>query len=309
VSRFLNRDINVKNYGNGMTSVREYVNWVRVVNSNDSFFQLEDSVTYPPHDTTMADFMYLELQETEYSSVSGYCFGMVRMLLHIVQSQSHDGTAVIRIHDILVRPVVESMFVLSGLYERVYVTKPSVSNVFSRERFIICNQFTRVAHNTDLLRVYADTISRILAVQSEKTNQFMHSFLRGSVPYFFVNRIEDVNMVMGYQLVELMEQLATVYRHKNRDEKLETMRRTNIHKSAQWCEKHKVPFSNNRFKERPNIFSGLDKSLPLVRNIFLCKDRAEPDENDNDVYSEYRARHVSIGHLGTIDTATDIAQL
>ena len=43
-----------------------------------------------------------------------------------------------------------------------------------------------------------------------------------------------------------------IFKNKNKDEKLETLKRNHIQKCVQWCEKNQLP--HNKFTDKINIF-------------------------------------------------------
>ena len=49
-----------------------------------------------------------------------------------------------------------------------------------------------------------------------------------------------------------MDLIMNIIKNKNRDEKLENIKKSNIQKCIQWCEKFKIP--HNKFLEKGNIF-------------------------------------------------------
>ena len=67
-----------------------------------------------------------------------------------------------------------------------------------------------------------------------------------------MNKIEEANIIIGHQQLEIMEQIVNLIKNKNREEKIESLKKTNIQKCIQWCEKYKIPF--NKFSEKVNIF-------------------------------------------------------
>ena len=44
----------------------------------------------------------------------------------------------------------------------------------------------------------------------------------------------------------------SIYKNKNKNDKIESIKKTNIQKSISWCEKYKIPC--NKFAEKINIF-------------------------------------------------------
>jgi hypothetical protein len=60
----------------------------------------------------------------------------------------------------------------------------------------------------------------------------------------FLNKIEDMNIIMGQQWIQSLESLVSLLKNKHNDMKIEQIIQQNIQKSILWCEKYKVPISN-----------------------------------------------------------------
>jgi len=63
-------------------------------------------------------------------------------------------------------------------------------------------------------------------------------------------------MIKEQKQLEAFDQIITIYKNKNKDEKIDNIKKINIQKSVAWCEKYKIPC--NKFSEKTNIF------LPIV---------------------------------------------
>jgi UV DNA damage repair endonuclease len=50
-----------------------------------------------------------------------------------------------------------------------------------------------------------------------------------------------------------------ILKNKNKEDKIETIKKSNIQKSVIWCEKYKIPC--NRFSEKINIFLPINKDV------------------------------------------------
>jgi hypothetical protein len=61
-----------------------------------------------------------------------------------------------------------------------------------------------------------------------------------------------MNIIIGQQQLESIDQIINILKNKNKDEKIETIKKSNIQKSIAWCEKFKIP--HNKFSEKVNIF-------------------------------------------------------
>ena len=75
------------------------------------------------------------------------------------------------------------------------------------------------------------------------------------IPYYFKNKIDDLNIIIGQQQIDALDQIINLFKHKNND-KIENIKKSNIQKSVFWCEKYKIPC--NKFTEKINIF------LPII---------------------------------------------
>jgi hypothetical protein len=95
--------------------------------------------------------------------------------------------------------------------------------------------------------------------------------LKEEIPYYFVNKLEESNIIIGHQQIEFIDQLISLYKNKNREDKIETFKKNNIQKCIQWCDKFKIPY--NKFTDKVNIFLNGEKSFgdnsDNVSNIFL----------------------------------------
>ena len=78
------------------------------------------------------------------------------------------------------------------------------------------------------------------------------SVIKNNIPYFFLNKIEESNAVIGQQQLEAYDFIINIFKNKNRDEKIESIKRTHIQKCINWCEKNQLP--HNKFVDKINIF-------------------------------------------------------
>ena len=84
------------------------------------------------------------------------------------------------------------------------------------------------------------------------SNQNIHSILSNDIPYYFLNKIEESNAVIGQQQLESYDQIINIFKNKNKEDKVESLKRNHIQKCIQWCEKNQIP--HNKFTDKINIF-------------------------------------------------------
>jgi hypothetical protein len=112
---------------------------------------------------------------------------------------------------------------------------------------------------------------KLIIFSKKLEDNHITDILDANVPYYFKNKIDDLNIIIGQQQLEAMDLLISIFKNKNKNEKIENIKKSNIQKSVAWCEKYKIPY--NKFTEKINIF------LPIINNP-----THNPNENRNDNY-------------------------
>lgn len=196
---------------------------------------------------TKFDFIFYETDSSNYFTT------FIQSLLIILSQQKYNGNCIIKVSDIFHKPCLDILYFLSSLYDKVYISKPSTNNITSFDRYIICKNFL---HNESSNLYLKLNYIRLIIFLKKLDNKNIISLFDFDLPYFFKNKIDDINIIIGQQQLEALDQIISLFKNKNRDEKIENIKKNNIQKSVLWCEKYKIPF--NKFTEKINIF------LPIV---------------------------------------------
>ena len=158
------------------------------------------------------------------------------------------------------------------MYEKIYIIKPNVSNVISNEKFIVCKNYIYNENKYLLYENYLKNLSNIFLKKS-----IIKSIINYDLPSYFLNKIEEANIIIGNQQIEYFNYLFSLYNSKNKIEKSEILKKNNIHKCIQWCEKFKIP--NNKFIEKLNIFM----NLPYICNNSNNNNDNKNNKNNNEL--------------------------
>jgi hypothetical protein len=94
------------------------------------------------------------------------------------------------------------------------------------------------------------------------------SLLDEHVPLHFINKLEEIDVIIGQQQMEAFCQIINVLKHKNKEDKLELYKRNNLIKCVQWCEKYHIP--HNKLQEKGNSFT-----QKQTKNSFMQKSADE----------------------------------
>ena len=271
---FTHKKINMMLFGPNSKSMNECIDIVRE-NYDDVHKEIyiDNIEQYKQEDMHSIDFMHFELEDFQYTNLPLYTISLINLLYYIIHYQNTNGVSIIKVHSIIHKPVLDFIFILTSLYEKVYIIKPNASSLCKDERFIVCKNF---GVNINCICYYSQQIKMLIelyitpsaisrGVQPLQINNkcsFISSILKNELPSFFLNKIEEANIIVGHQQLEAMEQIINLIKNKNREDKIETLKKNNIQKCIQWCEKYKIPY--NKFVEKVNIFlnSIIEDSVP-----------------------------------------------
>lgn len=146
----------------------------------------------------------------------------------ILSSLAIGATLIIKLSNITNKETIHFLYLLSILFEKAYIVKPSVVNIMSSDVFIVCVSFLNdgvgYASNLDL----------------------------AEIPNFFLSKIEEFNSINGHRQLDAYDQVFNMLYNKNRWQKLELLKKLNIQKSIAWCDKNNVPC--NKIGDKTNMF-------------------------------------------------------
>ena len=211
-------------------------------NNNENIEQIVDENKF--------DFIFYETDNDK------YFHSIIDSIILALKNQAHNGTIIIKISEIFHKPIVDALYFLSSLYEKVYVCKPNTSNIILFDKYIVCKNF--IHNETSNLYLKLNYL-KLIVFMKKIENKNITKILDFNLPYYFKNKIDEINIIIGQQQLESLEQIITIYKNKNKDEKIESIKKSNIQKSVSWCEKYKIPC--NKFTEKINIF------LPIINEI------------------------------------------
>ena len=197
------------------------------------------------------NFLFVEIESTDFKK---YITKLIECMMIIFRNQESYGSCIIKMNHIFHKPTVDILYLLSSLYDKVYVLKPNTTNITSFDKYIVCKNFKR---DESRLLQYKCNYYRLLVFLKKLEYKHIVSILDFDIPKIFLTRIYDMNIIIGQQQLESLDTVLNIFKNKNREDKIETIKKSNIQKSITWCEKYKIPC--NRFTEKINIFLPISK--------------------------------------------------
>jgi len=264
----LKHKINIAHLTQNYTSTNYLLNMLREENDDDIILQDFNydnlyELFIKKHDNNKLDLIICEFHTDEYIDTKKYINNMILILLIIIKYQKNEGICIIKIDNILYKTIIDVVFILSGIYDKIYLVKPSISNITKGDRYLICKGFNENCHNQNylLLNIEEKILSKINNNELMNSNCII-SIIDNDLPYYLLNKLEESNLVIGQQQLEAYDQIINIFKNKNREEKLENLKRTHIQKCIQWCEKNQLP--HNKFIDEVNIFLTPKKNITNI---------------------------------------------
>jgi hypothetical protein len=204
------------------------------------------------------NFIFIENANDELINIQSYVISLINNLKIILKYQNKNGITIIKINHIFYKPIVDILYILTFLYDNVSIIKPTSCNIISFEKYIICKNFL-FDDKDKIIEDYYNKLTNILNYLKTNNNSNVLSLIDNEMPCYFVNKLNDVNITLGQQQLELLYQIINILKNKNKEEKIEIVKKNNIQKSIHWCEKHQIPF--NKFLDKNNIFMNTIKEI------------------------------------------------
>lgn len=195
---------------------------------------------------------------------------LIKLLMLIINYQNTNGFTIIKIDTIFDKSIIDIIYLLSLLFDKVLIIKPNTSNIITFEKYIICKNYI---YNLDESKQHISTNYKIFENLYSKLNGFLNIYnplienitdlnllekinikyiIHEDIPCYFINKLDEINIILGQQQLESIQNIINIIKNKNKDDKLELIKKVNIQKSINWCEKYKIPY--NKFIDKINIF-------------------------------------------------------
>ena len=252
--------INIANFTPNFTSSNYLLNMLREENEDTIINEIfdydmlcEKYIKNTPMLMWSMDLLIFEFKDEDYIDIKQYIKNVLLSFYIIVKYQSNNGTCIIKFDNIFYKVIIDVILMLTGIYEKVYLIKPTISKITKGERYIICNNFdVDILNKMNMLDQLEEKLKDYLIDDAKFINQNIHSLLSNDIPYYFLNKIEESNAVIGQQQLESYDQIINIFKNKNKEDKVESLKRNHIQKCIQWCEKNQSP--HNKFTDKINIF-------------------------------------------------------
>ena len=170
-------------------------------------------------------------------NITRLLFGQIAYAVCI---QKYGGCFVLKCFDCFYKASAELIYLLSTMYEKVYVVKPNTSRYANSERYLVCINFLYSNSN-----YYAPIFEQLMATICNDTT-FIRSFFNGvKIPLFYYNKLEESSSIIGQIQIDNIYNTLALIENRYKADKINFHMKTNIQKCVKWCIKNQVEYNPN----------------------------------------------------------------
>jgi len=162
---------------------------------------------------------------------------IIAQVIYAIAMQSTGGNFVLKVFDIFLNVTVDVLYLLSSLYNKVYIMKPKTSRYANSEKYLVCKGFNSNC-NINIRDIINKFYENFHYLTSSELN--IESFFRFKHDRVYLTKIEEINAIFGESQVENIITTLNLIMNKN-TEKIDSLKKNNIQKCIQWCYKHNIP--------------------------------------------------------------------
>ena len=159
-------------------------------------------------------------------------------ILYALAMQKTGGCFIIKFFDTFTKISLDMLYILSTYYGSVNIIKPNTSRMANSEKYIVCENY--VNKDYSVVEKFINEYEFFI----DKTNN-INRLINIELPYYFVNKIEDYNAILGQQQIENIN--TTINKIINRDttdDNSKELISINVTKCVNWCNRHDIPVSS-----------------------------------------------------------------
>ena len=195
-------------------------------------------------------FNFIIYEINNYENLNHYIIDLIELLIIVLNYLKENSFVILKINNIFYKPIIEIIYIFCSFFEKINIIKPTTSNIITNDKYIILQNLKLNYYSFETINNYIVALKNI--VDKFNHNNNIHKLIDGKIPYYFLNKIDDINIIIGQQQLESLNQIINILKSKNKNDKIDCLKKHNIQKSINWCEKYKIPY--NKFLDKINIF-------------------------------------------------------
>lgn len=205
---------NILHIGENNTIVVDCIRVLKGIFSGNTtcyYNSFQNELIYNELNEIRYDFMCLEMDSIRLhleDDLNVYIINLLQILMVILKYQTNGGSCIIKVYDTVYKPITEFVHMLCSIYNRVFIIKPKSSNSLTFVKYIVCKNFFLNSENKVLYKEQYFKIAEFISNYSnQKLNKNITSIINEEIPYYFTNKMDDINIILGQQQLECMNNI------------------------------------------------------------------------------------------------------
>jgi len=229
--------LNVLHVGENKTVITDCVRVLKGGFSGNSvchYISFQNELIYNNLNEIRYDFMCLEMDINRIhlqDDLNLYILNLLQVLMVILKYQIKGGYCIIKVYDTVHKPIIEFVHILCSIYSKVFIIKPKSSDSVTMVKYIVCKNFLLSSENKILYKEQYFKIAEFISNYSTlkiKTN--ITKLINEELPYYFINKMDDINIILGQQQLEYMNNIINLEKNNTKQTKKSNTMKNNFNK-------------------------------------------------------------------------------
>ena len=219
-------------------------NGISAVPYKDNYFITESSLEYSLEKCKEMYFNYGSKMHVILAD-STKCVNIPEIAIQmcmILTIQARKGMLIWKIGETYSPVMLDMLYILSSFYDKMYFIKPNIMDTSSSDKYVVCKGFTFGNHNpsTSISSIYSYVHSLVsqMTILRMTPNISIYRILQKEIPFFFVNKLEEIHYLLGQVQLEQLHYLSILIHHKYKYDKIQNIAKINVQKTQEWLAKH-----------------------------------------------------------------------
>uniref|UniRef100_A0A6C0KE58 Ribosomal RNA methyltransferase FtsJ domain-containing protein n=1 Tax=viral metagenome TaxID=1070528 RepID=A0A6C0KE58_9ZZZZ len=157
---------------------------------------------------------------------------------YAIMLQKFHGHFILKMFDIFLKSSVDILYLLSHLYEDVYIFKPNTSRYANSEKYIVCKDF-RLINSHSISRIFYNHLQEL---NKHDDSKFITEFFNKEYYTIYKNSIIEINTILGQQQMENINLTIVLIKQLKKKDKIETLKKQHINNATEWCKKYEIEY-------------------------------------------------------------------
>lgn len=200
---------------------------VEKIKTNDSSLQVTNIKTI---------FFDIEISDNDYTYSNSMLNSLLKTLYIILNIRC---TCIIKTGGFIFKPFIDILYILTGTYKTVYISKPIVVQDIN-DRYVICKDSYTFSPGIDYITTTNEQLLELIEKTTYPRTTLISTLFSTPISHHFITKVEESTLIIGQKNIENYENLILLVKMIGKDDKIENAKKSAMIKCIQWCTKYNI---------------------------------------------------------------------